>query len=381
MTLLPRYGTGSLAEVGPALLGALGVAFEHSGGLSVPSARAACLLLIDGLGWELLRDHPRDAPTLTGLAAGTQPITAGFPATTATSVSSLGTARAPGEHGVVGYAFEAGPDGQLLNALTWCRQGGDREDLRDIVVPEQFQPGETVFERAVAGGVDTCVVAPPIHRGSGLSRAVLRGGRFRATHGLGDLADGIIDVLSRGRAFCYAYHGDLDLLGHVYGPGSRAWRWQLRVLDRLVSDLIDRMPAGSVLAIVADHGMVAVDDLVDVDDTPALLDGVRLVGGEVRARHVYVRPGALEDVVASWRGVLGGRAWVLPREEAVAAGWFGPVVDPRVAGRFGDLVVALRGTAGVVRRTAEPLESSLEGQHGSLTAAEQLIPFLLAGSV
>jgi hypothetical protein len=31
-----------------------------------------------------------------------------------------------------------------------------------------------------------------------------------------------------------------------------------------------------------------------------------------------------------------------------------------------------------VRRAAEPLESSLAGQHGSLTSGEQLVPLLLA---
>lgn len=139
------------------------------------------------------------------------------------------------------------------------------------------------------------------------------------------------DVLRRVPAFCYAYHGDLDLLGHLYGPASEQWREQLRVIDRLVEALAGALPAGSALFVVADHGMVAVaeSDRLDSDTEPALLDGVRLLGGEVRVRQVYTRSGATEDVLASWRQVLGDRAWVVSRNEAIDSGWFGPWVSDR----------------------------------------------------
>jgi len=118
---------------------------------------------------------------------------------------------------------------------------------------------------------------------------------------------------------------------------------------------------------------------VDYDQLPALQDGVRLLGGEVRARHVYAVPGAQDAVLGTWRELLGERAWVLTREEAVAAGWFGPRVVERVCQRIGDVVVAARGKHGVIRSRAHPMESRLVGHHGSLTGAEQLVPFLLAG--
>ena len=66
-----------------------------------------------------------------------------------------------------------------------------------------------------------------------------------------------------------------------------------------------------------------------------------------------------------------------PGEQAVAEGWFGPVT-PGMRSRIGDVVVAARGTAAVIRSDAEPLISALPGQHGSLTAAEQHVPLLLA---
>jgi hypothetical protein len=135
-----------------------------------------------------------------------------------------------------------------------------------------------------------------------------------------------------------------------------------------------------LLTVVADHGMVAVDEaeVVDVDDCEPLLEGVEAIGGEPRARHIYVAEGAADAVLATWRDTLAQRAWVVSRDEAIALGWFGERVRDAVLPRIGDIVVAARGAAAVVRRTVEPLESSLIGQHGSLTSAEQIVPLLLA---
>ena len=76
--------------------------------------------------------------------------------------------------------------------------------------------------------------------------------------------------------------------------------------------------------------------------------------------------------------MLGERAWVRSREEAVAEGWFGHTVSDRVLPRIGDVVAAARDRFGMVRGLAEAVESSLVGQHGSLTTAEQLVPLALA---
>src|SRR6185369_7148122 len=174
---LPRYGAGSLADLVPALLGALGAAeFTEAPRLGLGEARSACLLLVDGLGDELLTKHARVAPMLAAHRVGA--LTTGYPSTTATSLTSIGTGRAPGEHGMIGYLFEPFPGaGGLLNALRWQFQGQDRSVL-DFVVPEQFQPEATTFERAAGGGLPVTSVSSPLFRESGLTRAGLRGGRY-----------------------------------------------------------------------------------------------------------------------------------------------------------------------------------------------------------
>ncbi|MGB9281910.1 MAG: hypothetical protein WCB57_17820, partial [Pseudonocardiaceae bacterium] len=69
---VPQAPAASLADVVPSLLAGLGVAgFADRFGLN--PARAVCLLLVDGLGWHALREHPADAPFLTSLTDGSEP--------------------------------------------------------------------------------------------------------------------------------------------------------------------------------------------------------------------------------------------------------------------------------------------------------------------
>jgi predicted AlkP superfamily pyrophosphatase or phosphodiesterase len=377
--LVPGDGRGSLADVVPSLLAGLGVAgFADRWGLN--PAQGVCLLLVDGLGWHSLRAHPTDAPFLTSLADHSEPITAGFPATTAASVATIGTGVPSGQHGIVGYTF-ATPEGTLINALSWhSHASGHRVDLRESFVPENIQPRSTALERAAAAGVRVTLAVPHVHQDTGLNRAVLRGADFQGVYALGDLAvTALAGVAGNQRSLCYAYHGDLDLLGHVYGVGSLPWRLQLGHIDRLAATIAEGLPPGAQLVVIADHGMVTVpeESRLDFDTEPDLQAGVRLLGGDPRARYVYTEPGATDDVLAAWREHIGARAWIRTRDEAIAAGWFGPVVEHRIRDRIGDLVVAARTEFAIVRSRVTPKQSRLIGHHGSLTAEEQLVPLLV----
>ena len=88
----PAYGGRSLGDVLPAVSRALEVdAGLPETTLELPEARAYVVFLIDGLGYELLRDHPDQAPFLHELLDGQPAATVGVPSTTATSLTSLGT--------------------------------------------------------------------------------------------------------------------------------------------------------------------------------------------------------------------------------------------------------------------------------------------------
>ncbi|GAA3178136.1 alkaline phosphatase family protein [Nonomuraea roseoviolacea] len=380
--LIPAYGGSSLADLPRALLAALGpspdgLSSAEPGPIRVEPARAVCVLLIDGLGAEALRAHADAAPFLSqGMrpVTGAPPLTAGFPATTVTSLCSLGTGLTPGEHGMMGVSLAVPDTGLLFNALRWSLPDGAAMD------PRVWQPAPTVFERARDAGVRAAYVAPGEFAGTGLTEAVYRGVRHLAAATVDERVERAREALREPPAYVTVYYGDLDAAGHETGWGSEEWLRRLATADRLAERLAGALPDGCALYVTADHGMVNAGEKLDVEGDPALRHGVALLGGEARARHVYAEEGAAADVLTAWRERLAGQAWVVSREEAVEAGWFGPAVRAEWVKRIGDvLAVPYTGLALVAPR-AHAREAAFAGYHGSMTAAEQYVPLLEAST-
>ncbi|GAA3389959.1 alkaline phosphatase family protein [Cryptosporangium minutisporangium] len=374
----PAYGRRSAAELLPAAVRALGVRLDEADGqspdgeysdrLRLPAANRVCVLIVDGLGTALLRQHTADAPFLASLD-GEPPLTVGFPSTTATSMAGFGTGLPPGEHGMFGYQVRDPERGVLLNLLRWDK----------TTVPERWQPRPTVFEQAVAAGLPGFHVGPGAFAQSPLTRAVWRGPEYRPADSPGALVARTAEaVAEQPRSLTVAYYSTVDGTGHVYGSRSAAWRHELAVADRMVERLAAALPPDALLVVTGDHGMVDPPVRIDLDAYPALGEGVALLGGEARARHVYAVPGAADDVLAAWAETLGNAAWVLSRDAAVEAGWFGPRVRPELLGRLGDVIVAAGPETALIATEQEPRESRLVGLHGSIAQSDLEVPLLLA---
>jgi hypothetical protein len=365
----PAYGDHSLADVLPAVARAIGRPLsDDPSGLVLPDAGSYVVFLVDGMGRELLAAHPEDAPFLTSLLEGSAEATAGVPSTTATSLTSLGTGLPPGGHGIVGFTARIPGTDKLLNHLQWSKD----------VDAAEWQPHETVFGRLAAAGVTTTSVNKREFNGSGLTDASARGSSFVGADRWGERIVAVQAASAQAPSMTYVYDGDLDWTGHRYGVDSEQWRTQLSMTDQAAESLREKLDPAVRIVVIADHGMIDADEAsrVDVDAHPELRDGVALLGGEARFRHLYCSGGAVSSVVDTWRSFLGDRATVMSRDEAFEAGWFGSVAAA-VRPRIGDVVVASRGTTAVLSSRDFPYEARLVGMHGSLTPAEMLVPVLV----
>jgi len=367
----PAYGVRSLGDVVPAIGVAIGASAAGPSGLALPEAASYVVFLVDGMGARLLERYAHAAPYLSSLLAAGQPGTAGVPSTTATSLTSLGTALTPGGHGIVGYTSRIPGTDHLLNALQWNKD----------VDPHEWQPNQTAFQTMQRLGVTVTVVNKREFQGSGLTEASQRGADWIGADRVGERIAGAVLASAERCSITYLYDGDLDWTGHRYGIASSQWLQQLSMIDAEAEQLREALPPSVRLLVIADHGMIdsPTESRLDVDEHPetsALRDGLALLGGEARFRHLYCRGGAVDDVAATWRQVLGDRATVLTREEAIGRGWFGPV-SPGVLPRLGDVVVAAHGDFAVVSSAGFPYEAMLVGLHGSLTPDEMLIPLLV----
>jgi predicted AlkP superfamily pyrophosphatase or phosphodiesterase len=370
----PGYGSAALCDVIPAAVAGFAIPGMPVTGLELAPADRVCVFLVDGLGWELIGRHPQEAPYLcsllpTSLGGTGRPLAAGFPATTATSLASVGTGLPPGAHGLAGYTTLNPETGGLMNQLRW----------QPWTSPAVWQPHPTVFQLADAAGIATCQVSSPTFQNTPLTKVALSGGAFHGRLTGEERVDLAADRLGAAdRTLVYTYYSELDGMGHRHGVDSDAWRGQLMMVDRLVQRLAEQLPPRAALYVTADHGMIDIpfdeESRIDFDEDWELRAGVAVLGGEGRARHVYAVPGAAADVHAVWSEVLGDRMWVASRDEAVAAGWFGPHIEPRVLGRIGDVVAVARDDVAVVATRTEPGESRMVGLHGSMVPVEQLVP-------
>ena len=370
---LPEQLDGGLDRLLPAVASSLGVTgLGAAGDRTLAHADRAVVVLVDGLGAELLARRGGHAPFLRRLAG--QPsrsvtIGSGFPSTTATSMATFGSGLRAGRHGLVGYEAFDPATGRVFNELSW-------EDGPD---PRTWQPHRTVFEVAAAEGVDVVRVGPAFFDGSGLTRAALRGGRFVAADSLAARVDAALTALrSSPRALVYLYWGDLDKVGHVHGCSSWQWGDELESIDAELARLASGRPPGTAVHITADHGMVDVPlhRRLDLAHEPDLDAGVEHLAGEPRSLQLHCAPGAAADVLAAWQERLGADAVVVTRDEAITAGWFGPVED-RVRARVGEIIATMTGELAVVdSRHHRPELLALVGLHGSLTREEVAVPWL-----
>lgn len=378
--VVPDYDRVGLSGLLPGVARACGVTIPAAiGSLPIPETQRACVVLLDGVGAELLAEVAADTavkiPFLRSLVAS-DPVAglpavlhSGAPTTTATAMGSLGTGLPPGQHGLLGYQVRDPQRGVLLNQLRWD----------PYTNPLQWQPHPTIFAFLAADGVAVTRIGEPSFDGSGLTVAAHRGGDFIGAKKFSDRVDATVSVLTEpGRAVVYLYWGAVDGAGHEFGWRSPQWRTALAEVDAELARLASSLPAGTLLAITADHGMVDVPHAVrfDIATQPNLRQGVGILGGEPRMVQLYCLAGQTAGVAARFQDAVGDRGVVVTRDEAIAAGWFGPV-SSRVEGRLGDVLIAARSNAAVIDSAAASKKLlALIGHHGSLTAAEQLVPLL-----
>lgn len=366
---------GSICDILPSVAAALGApgATDQLGlREQIGEVRRVAVVLVDGLGYHLLPQLAQDAPLLASVLAGTTgqltELACTFPSTTPTSLVSLGTGAPPGEHGVLGFTLNVPGTDRVLTHIFW----------RDDPPPATWQPVPTWFERLRDAGIAARAVLPEMFIGSGLTEAAYRGAEFRPAAKGEHYAARVAAELVVAPGLVYGYTAALDHAAHVSGIGSPHWQTAAAKVDALLRHLVEQLPGDAALVVTADHGGLNVPDpaRIDLDADPRLRAGIRVVAGEPRVRYLHTEAGATADVLAAWTELLAGRAVVQTREQAVAAGLFGPVREEHLA-RIGDVVVTCTGDTAILATEHEPPQTAqLVGFHGGLTPVETAIPLI-----
>lgn len=316
------------------------------------------IILVDGLGLNQLLEKTGYVRTLRSL--GSDPVVAQTcaPSTTSSALTAFATGALPAQTNMVGYSVAQGSS--TMNLI----------QFRSGVDARAWQPVPTYFERFAAAGISSAVITDPKFAGSGLTNAAMRGPKFVPAVALPERFEGALRALRSGTQICYVYWAAIDKAGHTYGPQSQQWSEALEDFDSALGQFLLRLPPGVQVVLSADHGMVQVEQRVDVAESSMLREGVRLLAGEGRAAHVHAEPGQEEAVLARWRNYWGDRAWVFGPEDFSQVLGQGPGLE-----LVGAALVMPKGQTVVVdSRTQSQAAIAMKGVHGSLTAAEMQIP-------
>ena len=359
-----------LSRITPSIFSSLGLesAVDHLAVGQSPMGREL-LFLIDGFGFDTLATYADAMPTMSRMF-NHGCIQTAFPSTTATSLATLTTGELPGAHGMLGYTVQVPRSGgRLLNALKWDER----------VDPENWQPIETLFQRAAAAGINVTHVAAKRYENSGFTRAVFRGAQYKGANLVADLISETKLALHKAPSFVYLYVNDLDTAGHSDGVGSEKWIAALTMIDQMVSQLMKEVPRGTRIWVTSDHGMINVEEKIVIGLDNPLMQGVSVVAGEPRARHLYLdsdSPTARAETASLWQEYLQDKALVLTREQAISSNLFGSEVSADALDRMGEVIAIARGGLVLLDADRVEKEGAMVGHHGADSDIESQVGLL-----
>lgn len=376
------------------------------------------MVLVDGLGWQMLRERAGHTPNLRRLLADSDYLHTCAPSTTAAALTTLATGVYPGAHAMVGYAVRD----PLLRGHLGAGHVPGPGDVFDLITfknsshdPLTWQSVPTLIERANAKANAGCgpqLGAVSIGRskfaGSGLSLAAWRGFKHIGVDALDQRPYQAYRAIKEGAKLVYLYVGELDHAGHNHGWHSDKWLEALEALDAMVGQLFRRLPAGTRIVLTADHGMVDTErhHRIDLAKEKELAKDVVAVAGESRFLQLYVaddvasapaagspglgvagprgdggvvensgREELAQSVAKRWAEFLGDRAiWVGTDPSPL----MGPL-SPGARAAVGDVLVALNDNWTVVDSRVQSFHATqLIGVHGSLTPVELEVPLIKA---
>ena len=358
------------ADLSRSIFASMGLAGEENPLEIDKSPGRELFFLIDGFGQFIFDEFRAEIPTIASFEEFTR-LNAHFPSTTVTNLTSIGTGRYPCDHGMVGYTMRI-PWSQpgtpaLLNGLKWDER----------IDPLTWQAVPTLFERARLQGFDVSHIASARYEGSGFTRAALRGPKYLSASSDDEIMVALQSATHANPSFTYLYLNDVDDAGHASGVGSSRWKSALARVDRLVERIAKELPAGTRVWITADHGMVNAGEKVVIGKGNNLMDEVEILGGEPRARNLYLKrdsqglidESALVRVKERWSEFFGDRIEILTPEQG-----YGPSLDTRVRSRIGEIIIVPRDQTILIEPEREDSQMRMVGHHGSTTQAEIAIP-------
>ena len=338
--------------------------------LKLATRKSYLVILADGLGTANIKGAGGHASFLNQKLRSAKSLFSGFPATTTTSLTSMATGIANGNHAVLGHRVY---DRQLKQNINFLNDLGGELD------PAKYQDLETISERASTQGVTVSTIGPAEYDRSGFTMATMPASKYISAESFKDRFRQSQKALAVANSLTYLYFPELDQLAHRFGAGSTQWLNAVEDLDSELAKFAAALPSNSGAVLTADHGVidVAMDRHIYLDEFECFVD-LEQIGGDPRVGFLYFESGTdVKTKEIEIEREIGGMCDVVTVSELVQAGWLAKP-SAQALEVAPDLVLLPKSDRVVYHRGFAKSRSLLMiGQHGGMTQAEWEVPLII----
>jgi hypothetical protein len=335
------------------------------------------LVLIDGLGMDLVHRLPQHGLFRSGTVGELQAV---FLSTTASALTTLSTGQWPCAHSVPGWWTRL--EGRGITAVTLRHtERSTQKPLSEFGVsvedlfpwpsfwPELHYEPLSILPAEIVDSPFSCYA----------SGGTPRIGYTDLKQAVEVAAEAVLGA-SQAR-FIYLYLPQVDTLSHHQGPDHEAVRELVLILEKELSQLADSVAGRARMVITADHGQVKVcdaDRFVLSDDDPILRHLKCAPSGETNVPIFHVLPQCEDAFAAEFSARFGERFILLPLEHVEGLRLLGPEgLSAAMKERMGDFVGIAQKPACICVGPPRESGSDNKGLHGGLSPAEMIVPLMI----
>ena len=319
------------------------------------------LLLFDGMGVDALdKDSPGgffQRHSIAGLSSV-------CPCTTTSALTTYETGLSPIEHGWLGWSCYFREIGKCVDLFSGNQSGTKRPAADHNIVWENLGYQNLLSQvQAASPGIECRGVSP-------FSDVTI--------DSCEKVCAQITELCKKeGRRLICAYHYQPDHDMHEFGCYDGRVQAMIRSYESQVEAMCAELD-DTLLIISADHGLIDVKVLL-LEDFPEIAECLRApLSREMRNLSLYIKDEFKDVFPDRWNARFEDSYHLMPADEAINAGYFGPgALHARARDFMGDYVAFATGELGLSYRDEQGEYKNFAATHAGLCREEMMVPFIV----